>query len=104
MTPNERQELIKAIGKFVCDEIATALRPLRMEIMQLGLKIDKAEMTVRELRYCGVWKEGSVYKQGNLCTHAGGLWHCNISDNQTKPGSDPVAWTLCVKSGDAKAA
>jgi hypothetical protein len=99
MTPSEQKELIKAIGQFVCDEISTALRPLRMEIMQLSFKIDNAEMKVRNLRYCGVWNDRSVYAEGNLITHSGSLWHSNIAENRTMPGADPVAWTLCVKKG-----
>jgi hypothetical protein len=104
MTPNERQELIKAIGKFVCEEIANGLRPLRYELAELRQKIDLVGMSIRELRYAGTYTEGVTYKRGNFVTAHGSLWHCNI-DTQTQPGKDFDAWHLCVKRGqDGKGA
>ena len=50
-----------------------------------------------EFKYCGVWNDGT-YMRGNFVTHDGSVWHCNV-DTSTKPGVDPVVWTLAVKHG-----
>jgi hypothetical protein len=99
ISAEEREAICKAIARLVREEIERALRPVHAEIMQLGFKIDNAELKARELRYCGTWNERSTYALGNLTTHDGSVWHSNLPDNRAKPGSDPVAWTLAVKRG-----
>jgi hypothetical protein len=100
MSPAEKQELIKAIGTFVCGEIARGLEPVRAELLRLSVELKQAELVVRELRYAGVWTDRASYKRGNFVTHSGSLWHCNLDDVHTMPGSDVTAWTLCVKRGE----
>src|SRR5262249_30097719 len=92
MTPEDQKNLLASIGTFVRREIAAATEPLRHEI-------DALKRKQREFRYCGVWVERTPYYEGNFCTWDGSLWHCNINGVETKPGKDPVAWTLCVKRG-----
>ena len=81
-----RKELLPTIGRFVKAQV----RPLQQRIEEL-------ETRMVEFQYCGVWHEGT-YKRGNFVTHDGSVWHCNV-DTCTKPGTDPVAWTLAVKRG-----
>jgi hypothetical protein len=98
MTPAEREDLIRALGMTIVDEVRRALEPLQQELARLTLKLEHAEFTVKELRYCGTWVDRAHYRKGNLVTHAGSLWHANINEPGTLPGNDPTAWTLCVKS------
>jgi hypothetical protein len=90
MNEQDQKSFLSAVGKYVRDEVKTAVEPLRKDI-------EKLESEQREFRYCGVWG-GGPYKRGNFVTHQGSLWHCNL-DTENKPGKDPVAWTLCVKRG-----
>jgi hypothetical protein len=64
---------------------------------QFEQRIAQLEAHTREMRYCGVWREGTEYREGNLCTHAGGLWHCERATT-SKPGLDSC-WRLSVKAG-----
>jgi len=90
MNEHDQKSFLSAVGKYVRDEVKTAVESLRKRIEEL-------ENTQRDFRYCGVWA-GGPYKRGNFVTHQGSLWHCNFG-TENKPGKDPVAWTLCVKRG-----
>lgn len=48
--------------------------------------------------YCGVYKDGTEYKCGDVVTWAGSLWHCN-EDTSEKPGIPTAPWTLAAKKG-----
>jgi hypothetical protein len=48
--------------------------------------------------YKQVFKEGITYHPGDVTTYANSLWHCN-KETSAKPGTDPAAWTLCVREG-----
>src|SRR5262249_41233470 len=98
MTREEREGLTAALGVVIHDEVKRALEPVMQDLGRLSLKLEHAELTVKELRYVGVWVDRGHYRKGNLCTHGGSLWHANIDDPGTLPGTDPTAWTLCVKS------
>jgi hypothetical protein len=99
MSPTEKEALMQALGTFVCDEVARANNSLRKEVLEPTLRLNQAELQVREFRYAGVWTDRSSYRKGNTVSHAGSLWHCNIDDTATMPGADHVAWTMCVKRG-----
>jgi len=49
--------------------------------------------------YRGVFKSEQGYSAGDLCTHAGSLWHANCA-TEKRPG-DGADWTLAVKRGRA---
>jgi hypothetical protein len=51
------------------------------------------------LRHAGVWSEGVNYNEGNLTTHAGGMWLCQKATKARPSKSDD--WQLVVKSGHA---
>jgi hypothetical protein len=56
------------------------------------------ELEKRRMRYCGVWRRGTQYDEGALCTHKGSMWHCSQL-TKAEPGKGSSAWTLCVKRG-----
>jgi hypothetical protein len=92
MTEEEQKEMFRAIGSFVHEQIQKAVVPLQKEISDL-----KARQ--KQVRYTGVWTEKTPYWAGNFVTHDGSVWHCNIDGIETRPGKDPVGWTLAVKRG-----
>jgi hypothetical protein len=47
--------------------------------------------------WAGIYRAGNTYDEGQLVTHAGGLWLAR-RDTDSKPGSE--AWTLVVKRGE----
>ena len=50
------------------------------------------------LIYRGVYQTGHVYEEGDVCTWAGSLWHCN-EPTDSKPDTEGQAWTLAAKRG-----
>lgn len=48
--------------------------------------------------YARAWKDGNEYKEGDLATWDGSLWHCDI-DGPGKPGTAGGGWTLALKRG-----
>lgn len=79
--------------------ILAAVRPANSSIMKLHARVKTLEgelKDVRQLRYCGVFREKQLYRKGNFITHSGSLWHCN-KDTTTKPGDASGDWTLSVK-------
>lgn len=48
--------------------------------------------------YARAWKDGNEYKEGDLATWDGSLWHCDI-DEPGKPGTPGGGWTLAIKRG-----
>jgi integrin beta 3 len=49
--------------------------------------------------YCEVWKEGTVYCQGDMCSFGGSVWMCVEKATLSKPGQGNPHWKLCVKHG-----
>lgn len=98
MNDAEKQALVAALGKVIVDEVKRSLEPVQQELARLTLKLEHAELRVREMRYCGIWSDRGIYKMGNFVTHSGSLWHANVDHVSTVPGQDPTAWTLAVKS------
>lgn len=89
ITNGDLAALVHTIGLFVKEEIA----PLKARLEEMEV-----------FKYVGVWKEGEQYHAGNFVTDHGSLWHCNCNST-SRPGSDPIGWTLAVKRGsDAKGA
>src|SRR5262245_33335989 len=99
MDKAEREALMRALGEVIVEEVKRATESIRQEVSRLSLELKQAEIKVREMRYAGVWTDRATYRQGNFVSHAGSMWHCNLDDVATMPGSDPHAWTLCVKRG-----
>ena len=47
--------------------------------------------------YRQVWRDGE-YTQGDVVTHSGSAWHCQLERTTEKPGTSE-AWRLMVKTG-----
>lgn len=79
-------------------EVAAIIKAVGQVVAELTKRIDALEQRP-PLAYLGIWTEGTTYARGNFVTHAGAIWHSDIENNQTRPGSDADGWTLAVKSG-----
>ncbi len=66
---------------------------LEAEMAQLKAELDQKT-------YRGVWEPDAVYEPDNECTLRGSLWKC-LQRTTARPGSDPAAWQLAVKSRGA---
>jgi hypothetical protein len=74
-------------------DLDTALAALQMRVATLEQR--------PELRYCGTWRQGERYSEGNLVTRAGGLWLAERETDRT-PGTENSGWKLIVKEGQAR--
>ena len=88
-----------AAGKLVGAERAEALdgsgsveRGSSVEARLIALETKAAAM-----RYCGTWRAGNSYVEGNFMTAEGSIWHANRKTS-SRPGTD-ATWTLAVKHG-----
>ena len=88
MTPEDQQELIRALAVFVKERVEQACAPLRERII---------ELEKRGLSYCGVYQRAAVYRRGDVCTHDGSMFVAvaDVAPNQV-PGQGGV-WVLSVK-------
>jgi hypothetical protein len=98
MKPAESKALMAAVGRFVCDEVALAVNPLKQQISILENRI--AELEAGGF-YRGVWQRCNEYAKGQMTTCNGSLWVAveNTSANEM-PGQS-LRWMLCAKgNGD----
>ena len=66
-------------------------------IAALEADLKKAKASPR-LTYKGPWRQGQETHAGEFVTFQGSVWHCN-KKTLSRPGDDPEAYTLAVKSG-----
>lgn len=76
----------------------------RKEVSVLVERVKALETEVEGLQergidYRGVFKTGTEYKRGDVCTHSGSLWIAHRQTDEAPPGN---GWTLCVKQGGKK--
>lgn len=69
------------------------------KITALEEKIAELEARPAGMPYKGIWSPGEAYREGELATLAGSLWHCRAL-TYSRPGTDST-WQLCVKKGQA---
>jgi hypothetical protein len=50
------------------------------------------------LKYAGLWIEGQCYTPGEIVTHGGSAWHCDV-ETTARPGGPGDGWQLMVKRG-----
>ncbi len=50
------------------------------------------------LKDMGTFNGSVKYAAGEIVTHGGSMYHCNVNDTSERPGTSG-SWTLCVKSG-----
>lgn len=84
-----------------CQEALTELKAnaLLHIAVRLQARCDELERRLEEspLKYVGSFTEGVQYRGGNFVSHAGSVWHANVTTRQ-RPGAGED-WTLAVKRG-----
>jgi hypothetical protein len=106
LDPDCRQSLRDtAAAAFDLEKTHHPIQALLIALFQAnGARIAKAEARIAELearpmmKFCGVYDGTAEYEPGNVVTHQGSSWHCNIKSKGARPG-DGVLWTLMVKKG-----
>jgi hypothetical protein len=83
------EAVVHAVADVLGDEVFPQLEALRKRVEQL-------EAT--HMKYVGVWKQGTPYREGNFVTYKGAMWACRADNESATPGKSP-AWQLAVKSG-----
>ena len=64
-----------------------------------ALKQRIAELEQRSpMSYRGVWTPGKMHDRGDMVTHRGSVWHCDVKTD-LPPGDGNTMWTLAVKRG-----
>ncbi|SDA40279.1 hypothetical protein [Mesorhizobium qingshengii] len=59
-----------------------------------------AEVEARPtMSYRGVWSQGTDYRRGDVCTHQGSSWHCELESATGLQPGDGLGWKLMVKKG-----
>ncbi|SIT53153.1 hypothetical protein BQ8794_100044 [Mesorhizobium prunaredense] len=51
------------------------------------------------LSYKGVWDRDVAYRHGDVCTHQGSSWHCELDHAQGLQPGEGIGWKLMVKKG-----
>ncbi|MBM2711669.1 hypothetical protein JQK88_10465 [Mesorhizobium caraganae] len=51
------------------------------------------------MAYRGVWDRGVSYRHGDVCTHQGSSWHCELDNAQGLQPGEGLGWKLMVKKG-----
>lgn len=51
------------------------------------------------IKYSGTWQRAADYPRGSVVTDGGSSWVALRNNTGARPGSDPDAWQLMVKSG-----
>jgi hypothetical protein len=95
MTP----KLLDALATVTVDIIKQALEPMKARNAQLEQRIKELEARPL-LKYLGVWRDDATYTEGQLVTHAGGLWLAT-TDTTGTPSTPASGWRLIVKRGQA---
>lgn len=57
------------------------------------------ELDLKTPGYCGVFKEGTEYRVGDMVTWGGSVWHCDEPTTTKPDAKDSKAWTLAVRRG-----
>ena len=101
-TQKDLDETVQHIFRNVDDHLKNNLIPtiarfVKAHTDSLRARIDALEHKTENWKYVGVFESGNAYREGNFCTHAGSLWHCEC-DTSSVPGTD-LSWVLCCKRG-----
>jgi hypothetical protein len=90
MTPEEQQEICRALSVFVVERIEAATKPLRERI---------AELEKRGVDYKGTFQRACSYRRGDIITHDGSMFVAiaDVAPNEA-PGNGGN-WQLAVKAG-----
>lgn len=100
------QDTFKDVLAQIGADIGKRLKAIKVEhaaeISALTKRINHLEVECKQLRsqrmkYCGVYRPDTTYREGDVVTFKGQLWHAD-HDTQTEP-EGVGAWTLCVRRG-----
>ena len=84
------------LGETFIDGLKKALKKRDAAISALERRIMQLELR-GEVKYVGIWREGTEYLPGNFTTTNGCLWHCE-QPTRSRPGTD-ATWKMAVKRG-----
>ena len=70
------------------------VRNLEKRIAELEAKLANGQTNT--MSYRGIWREGDMYRSGELVTDKGTLWYCHLSTHE-RPGTSD-SWRLMVKN------
>jgi hypothetical protein len=90
MTPEEQQELLRALAVFVKERVEQACAPLRERIV---------ELEKRGVDYKGTYQRATVYRRGDIVTVDGSMF---VAITDIEPNEEPGKggkWVLAVKRG-----
>lgn len=82
----------------VVEQIAVLSRTMAISDELAALRTRVAKLEGEKVSYVGVFSPGKSYRRGQLCTHSGSIWHCNVA-TKSVPGDGSPHWTLAVKKG-----
>lgn len=90
MTPEEQEELCRALSVFIVERVEKACAPLRQRI---------AELEKRGVDYKGTYQRAALYRRGDITTYDGSMYVAitDIEPNEI-PGNGGK-WVLAVKRG-----
>ena len=92
MTPQEQKQFLSATARFIAEEIAKAMEPLRERIAGL-------ENEQKQYRFMGHWDESTEYLKNNQVEFGGSCWIA-LRDTRARPSTDcPRDWDLMAKRG-----
>lgn len=84
-----RDELIALVNAKVAESLDTVV----------AQRVEEELAKRPDVRYRDVWTAENRYREGNLVTFGGSIWHCNATGTNAKPGDNTDDWTLAVKKG-----
>jgi hypothetical protein len=83
-------------GSLAEDMLSAVDGLLRRTLAPLVKRIEELERAPFE--YLGPHEAEKSYRRGEFVSHAGGMWHCEVTGVSHKPGDGP-GWRLAVKAG-----
>jgi integrin beta 3 len=84
------------------DEIDAAFKSLfaEHETAHVERITSAIKAALPDLRFCGVWRDGEHYNEGNLVVCGGSLFHCNETGTADRIGNGPTkGWTMVAQRG-----
>jgi hypothetical protein len=94
---NKEIARLKAHKDYDAYILGCTLEALLRQIERINdLRFDVRQLQDTQLKYQGIFSKDQQYNPHDLCTHRGGLWHCQES-TRSAPGTSK-AWRLTSKT------
>lgn len=94
--PDQRADLDLVATISAQGEATFAWLSHRCEALEQRLAQIESRAT---LAYKGVWQRDAAYRRGDVCTHQGSSWHCDLDQSQGLQPGEGLGWKLMVKKG-----